>query len=74
MTTMFLTSGFSRSLTNTIRLGTPADVSKYVCLDGNLAFMAHQAGNISEWKDDDGLWFKRTKKMLKFYADNGIEL
>ena len=58
-----------------IRLGTPADVSKYVCLDGNLAFMAHRAGNIPEWKDDDGgLWFKRTKKMLKFCADNGIEL
>lgn len=29
-----------------IRLGTPADVSKYVCLDGNLAFMAYHAGNI----------------------------
>ena len=58
-----------------IRLGTPSDTSKYVCLDGNLAFMAHQAGNIPEWKDDDGsLWFKRTKKMLKFCADNGIEL
>lgn len=57
-----------------IRLGTPADVSKYVCLDGNLAFMAHHAGNIPEWKDDDGsLWFKRTKKMLKLCADNGIE-
>ena len=28
-----------------------------------------------EWKDDDGsLWFKRTKKLLKFCADNGIEL
>ena len=40
-----------------------------------LAFMAHHAGNIPEWKDDDGgLWFKRTKKMLKFCADNGIEL
>lgn len=35
MTTMFLTSGFSRSPTNMILLGTPADVSKYVCLDGN---------------------------------------
>ena len=61
-----------------ILLGTPADVSKYVCLDGNLAFMAHQAGNIPEWKDDDGsLWFKRAKKikkMLKLCADNGIEL
>lgn len=61
-----------------IRLGTPADVSKYVCLDGNLAFMAHHVGNIPGWKDDDdSLWFKRTKKikkMLKLCADNGIEL
>ncbi len=40
-----------------------------------LAFMAHHAGNIPGWKDDDdSLWFKRTKKMLKLCADNGIEL
>lgn len=58
-----------------IRLGTPSDTSKYVCLDGNLVFMAHQAGNIPEWKDDnDSLWFKRTKKILNLCADNGIEL
>ena len=50
-------------------------MSKYICLDGNLVFMAHQAGNIPEWKDDDGgLWFKRTKKILNLCADNGIEL
>ena len=58
-----------------IRLGTPSDTSKYVCLDSNLAFMAHQAGNIPEWKDDDdSLLFKRTKKILNLCADNGIEL
>lgn len=58
-----------------IRLGTPSDTSKYVCLDGPHALMAHRAGNCPEWKDDDGsLWFKRTKKLLKFCADNGIEL
>lgn len=40
-----------------------------------LAFMAHQTGNIPEWKDDnDSLWFKRTKKILNLCADNGIEL
>ena len=58
-----------------IRLGTPSDTSKYVCLDGHSAVMAHRAGNRPAWKDDDGsLWFKRTKKLLKFCADNGIEL
>ena len=50
-------------------------MSKYVCLDGNLVFMAHQTGNIPEWKDDDdSLLFKRTKKILNLCADNGIEL
>nr|DAM67024.1 MAG TPA: hypothetical protein [Caudoviricetes sp.] len=58
-----------------IRLGTPSNTDKYVCLEGQEAFLAHQAGNIPEWKDEDGsLWFKRTKKLLKFCAENSIEL
>ena len=58
-----------------IRLGTPSDTSKYVCLVGQYGIIAHQAGNCPEWKDDAGsLWFKRTKRSLKFCADTGIEL
>ena len=58
-----------------IRLGTPSDTSKYVCLDGQYALMAHQAGNCPEWKDDDGsLWFKRTKKLLKIRDENDIKI
>ena len=58
-----------------IRLGTPDDVKKYVCLDGDDAFRVHQAGCAPAWKDEEGgLWFKRNAKLVKTLAKLGIEI
>ena len=37
-----------------IRLGTPSQIDKYIILDDNEAFMAHQSGFPPEWKSEDG--------------------
>lgn len=56
-----------------IRLGVPNDSSKYVPLDGEDAFKAHQAGAIPEWRDGDALYFKRGKKLYKILDRLGIQ-
>lgn len=55
-----------------IRLGVPNDITKYIALDGNEAFTAHQAGAIPEWRDGDTLYFKRTNKIMKILDKLGI--
>ena len=57
-----------------IRLGTPSQIDKYIILDDNEAFMAHQSGFPPEWKSEDGtLWFKKTNKLVKWLESNGIK-
>ena len=56
-----------------IRLGTPSQIDKYIILDDNEAFLAHQSGFPPEWKSEDGtLWFKKTNKFVKWLESNGI--
>lgn len=55
-----------------VRLGCPSDLTKYIALDGDEAFRAHQAGAIPEWRDDGVLYFKRTKKIMKILDKLGI--
>ena len=59
-----------------IILGSPKDdaLDQYICLDGPIANGAHAAGIPPKYKDADGfLWFKRTKKLLRFLADISYE-
>lgn len=57
-----------------IRLGTPSQIDKYIILDDDEAFMAHQSGFPPEWKSEDGaLWFKKTNKFVKWLESNGIK-
>lgn len=50
-----------------IILGYPDDVNNYYCADGGEAIEIARAGFIPLYKDDaDCLYFKRTKKLLKF--------
>lgn len=55
-----------------IRLGCPNDVSKYIALDGEDAFRAHQAGAIPEWRDDGVLYFRKNNKTIKILDKLGI--
>lgn len=50
-----------------IILGYPEDTGNYYCADGGEAVEITRAGFIPLYKDDAGcLYFKRTKKLLKF--------
>lgn len=53
-----------------IILGYPDDVSAYYCADGAEAIELTRHGFIPLYKDGDGcLYFKRTKKLLKFLGE-----
>lgn len=50
-----------------VRIGTPDDVENFVCVDdGWLAFELHKAGFQPAWKDEDCLYFKKTRKLERF--------
>ena len=50
-----------------IILGEPEDTGIYYYAESDEAFKLHQAGFIPKYKaEDGGMYFKRTKKLLKF--------
>ena len=55
-----------------IILGTPKDTENYYIVDGDIAFRLHQAGFIPKYKDEDALYFKKNKKLLKFLDRNNL--
>lgn len=50
-----------------VRIGTPDDIDNFICIDeGWLIFELHKAGFQPAWKDEDCLYFKKTRKLEKF--------
>lgn len=50
-----------------IILGEPEDTGIYYYAESDEAFKLHKAGFIPKYKaEDGGMYFKRTKKLLKF--------
>lgn len=56
-----------------IRIGTPNDCNKYLCVDGLDAYLIHKNGIPPEWRDEDCLYFKKSKKLEKLCKKLGIE-
>lgn len=55
-----------------IRLGQPSNLSKYICLNVRDGFIMHQKGFMPEWRDDDLLYFKKTKRLIKILTELNI--
>lgn len=55
-----------------IIVGTPkaSELDQYYVADGFIAFMLHQAGFIPKYKDEDCLYFKINKKLLKWVNEH----